>query len=152
MIVLVNIAAGRKVHEMVDIGELFGPEAWKPIQEQLRRDEDPELSEIALALRGRQPIPHDVRCYIADLLERKIQRKRGRRVDRSDSKKLRDMAIFYYIDYWIEVCKRAQRREITTPGGAYVTAREKVSKRTGIPESTLDKIYYPRQKPKKDTP
>ena len=137
---------------MADLDELFGPEAWGPIQDQLRSGEDPQLTAIALALRGRQQIPHEVRCYIADFLEGKIQRKRGPKVDRSALKMLRDMAILYHMDYWIEVCERAQRCGITTPGGAYVTAREKVSKQTGISEGTLDKIYYPRQKPKKDTP
>ncbi len=136
---------------MEDLDELFGPEAWGPIADQLKRGEHPPLPEIAQALRGSQPIPHGVSCYIADILEGKIKRS-GRRVDRSDSKRLRDMAIFFLLEYWIEVCKRAQRRGITTKGGAYVTAREKVSKQTGISEGTLDKIYYPRQKPKKDTP
>ena len=134
---------------MADLDELFGPEAWGAIQDQLRRGEDPELSAIVRALRGSQEIPHDVRCYIADLLDRKIQRNRGPKVDRRASKVLRDMAILYHMHYWIEVCKRAQRREITTPGGAHATAREKVSKRTGIPESTIDNIYYYRRKGKK---
>ena len=134
---------------MADLDELFGPEAWGPIQDQLRRGEDPKISEIALALRGSQPIPYDVRLYIADLLERKIKRKRGPKVDTSATKRLRDFALRSQVYYWIEVCKRAERRDITTPGGPYRTARQKVSEKNDISEDTLDKIYYPRRKPKK---
>ncbi len=134
---------------MADLDQLFGPESWGAIQNKLKRGEDPEKSEIALALRGSQPVPHDVRCYIADLLEGKIKLKRGPKVDTSDQKRLRDFALRSHIHHWIEVCERAQRRGITTPGGAYRTARQKVSEQTGKPEDTLDKIYYPRRKPKK---
>ena len=57
----VRFAARRKVQEMADLDELFGPESWMSIQNELKRGEDPEISEIALALRGSQPVPHDVR-------------------------------------------------------------------------------------------
>ena len=131
---------------MADLDGLFGPESWGAIQNKLKRGEDPEKSEIALALRGSQPVPHDVRCYIADLLEGKIRRKRGPKVDTSDQKRLRDFGLRSHIHHWIEVCERAQRCGITTPGGAYRTALQKVSERTGKSEHTLDKIYYPRPK------
>ena len=134
---------------MADLEELFGPEAWGLIQYQLKRGEDPEISEIALALRGSQEIPHDVRCYIAGLLDRTIKRKRGPKADKSARKVLRDSIVRARVNHWIEVCKRAQRCGIKTPGGAYLVAREKVSNETGTPESTIDKIYYRRRKGKK---
>ena len=134
---------------MADLNELFGPEAWKHIQDQLERGEHPELTEIARVLRGRQPVPHDVRCYIAGLLEGKIERKRGRKVDKSELKRLRNWALRSELNLWIEVCKRAERRGIKMAGGAYLVAREKVSRESGIPEDTIDKIYFPRQKGKK---
>ena len=134
---------------MAELDELFGPEAWGPIQMQLKRGEDPKISEITEALRGSQLVPHDVRCYIAGLLERSIKRKPGPKFDTSANKQLRDMALRFQLNYWIEVCQRAQRSGITTPGGVYHTARQKVSEKTGIPEDTLDKIYYPRVKGKK---
>ncbi len=126
---------------MEDLVELFGPEAWGPIQDQLKRGEDPLISEIALALRGSQPVPHDVRCYIAGLLEGKIKRKRGRKVDKSAQKKLRDMALMFEVTHWMNVCMRARRCGITTPGGIYGTALQRASERTRTPEDTLAKIY-----------
>ena len=147
-----KIVARHEVREMADLEELFGPEAWGPIQDQLKRGENPDLSEIATALRGSQEIPHDVRCYIAGLLDGTIKRKRGPKVDKSASKRLRDFALRSQVYYWIEVCKRAERCDITTPGGPYRTARQKVSEKTGISEDTLDKIYYPRRKPKGSAP
>ena len=146
-----ELAACREVREMADLDELFGPEAWGPIQDQLRRGEDPKISEMALALRGSQEIPYDVRCYIADLLEKKIKRKPGRKPDKSDRKKVRDSWVRSEVSHWIEVCKRAKRCGMTTKGTPSEVAIEKVSKKTGIPESTLDNIYYPRQKLKKKT-
>lgn len=134
---------------MEDLAELFGPEAWGPILDQLRRGEDPEISEIARALRGKQSVPEEVRLYIADLLEKKKKRRRGPKVDRSDRNKERYLRVIYEVRHWIEVCKRAQRRGIPVEGGVHAVARERVSKRTGIPESTIDKIYYTRSKSKK---
>ena len=134
---------------MADLNELFGPEAWGPIQDQLKRGEHPELTEIARALRGHQSIPHDVRCYMADWLDGKLKRKRGRKPDKSIERRLRDWALISEVNLWIEVCKRAERRGIKPRGGAYWAAIAKVSKESGIPESTIDKIYYPRQKVKK---
>jgi hypothetical protein len=130
---------------MADLDELFGPGAWRPIQDQLRRGEDPKISDIAQALRGEQLVPVEVRLYIADLLEKKKKRKRGAKVDRSDSKKAISILVRYEVAHWIEVCKRAQRLGIPLQGGVHEIAREKVSKRTGIPESTVDKIYYGRK-------
>ena len=130
---------------MADLDELFGPGAWGPIQDQLRRGEDPEISDIAQALRGEWPVPEDVRSYIANLLEGKIKRKTGSKIDKSDRKKARYLWVMYEVGHWIKVCKRAQRRGIPLQGGIHATAREKVSKRTGIPESTVDKIYYGRK-------
>jgi hypothetical protein len=130
---------------MADLDELFGPSAWGPIQDQLRRGEDPEISELAQALRGDQPVPEEVRLYVADLLENKKKRKRGPKVDRSDRWKLRYLWVTSEVVHWIEVCKRAQRLGIPLQGGVHATAREKVSKRTGIPESTIDNIYYGRK-------
>ena len=134
---------------MTNLEELFGPEAWGPIQDQLKRGEDPKKSEIALALRGSQEIPHDVRCYIAGLLDRTIKRKRGPKADKSARKVLRDSIVRARVNHWIEVCKRAQRCGIKMTGGAYVVAREKVSNNFDIPESTIDKIYYRKRKGKK---
>ena len=134
---------------MADLEELFGPEAWGLIQYQLKRGEDPEISEIALALRGSQEIPHEVRCYIAGLLDGTIKRKRGPKADKSAGKVLRDSIVRARVNHWIEVCKRARRRGIKTPGGAHLVAREKVSNETGIPESTIGKIYYRRRKGKR---
>jgi len=111
---------------MADLDELFGPGAWGPIQDQLRRGEDPEISEIAQALRGEQPVPKEVRLYIADLLEKKRKRKRGAKVDRTDRKKARYLWVMYEVGHWIKVCKRAQRRGIPLQGGIHATAREKV--------------------------
>ena len=142
-----KFVARHEVREMADLDTLFGPEAWGPIQDQLKRGEDPEISDIALALRGSQEIPHDVRCYIAGLLDGTIKRKRGRKAP-SVERKLRDWAVREEVRLWIEVSKRAKRCGITTPGGAYRTAIEKVSKETGIPEDTIDNIYYPRRKKK----
>ena len=129
---------------MVDLDELFGPGAWGPIQDQLRRGEDPEISEIAQALRGDQPVPAGVRSYIADLLEKKVTRKRGRKVDKSDQRKILKLQI----DYWIEEYRDAKTRGESTDGGPYRTALATVSESTGIPVDTLDKIYYPRGKRK----
>lgn len=137
---------------MADLDELFGPQAWGPIADELKRGEHPPLPDIAQALRGSQPIPHDVRCYIADWLDRILKRKRGRKPDKSLGRRTRNWRLIFEVNYWIEVCKRAKRHGITTPGGAYRTALEKVSKENGISEGTLDKIYYPRQKSKKNTP
>ncbi len=134
---------------MADLEELFGPEAWGPIQDQLKRGEDPEISEIAQALRGEQPVPGEVRLYIADLLEKKKKRKRGPKVDTSDEMKVRYLCVRYGVAHWIEVCKRAQRRGIPVKGGPHAVAREKVSKRTRIPESTIDNIYYAQRKGRK---
>ena len=133
---------------MVDLDELFGPGAWGPIQDQLRRGEDPKISDIAQVLRGEQLVPVEVRLYIADLLEKKKKRKRGPKVDRSDIKKLRYLWVTSEVGHWIEVCERAQRRGIPLQGGAHAIAREKVSQRTGIPESTVDNIFYSRAKGK----
>ncbi len=130
---------------MADLDKLFGPGAWGPILDQLRRDEDPEISEIAQALRGEQPVPGEVRLYIADLLEKKKKRKRGPKVDRSDRKKIRVLWVRYEVDHWVRVCNRAKRRGIITKGTAYEAAIEKVSKETGLPEWKIDKIYYPRR-------
>ncbi len=133
---------------MVDLDELFGPGAWGPIQDQLRRGEDPDLSDIAKALRCDQPVPTDVRDYIADLLEKKIRRKRGPKVDKSDGKKIRDHFLKLQIDYWIEEYQDAKTRGELIHEGPYRTALTTVSKITRIPEATLDKIYYPRGKRK----
>ncbi len=130
---------------MADLDELFGPEAWGPIADELKRGEHPPLPDIAQALRGSQPIPHDVRCYIADWLDRKLKRKRGRKPDKSLGRKTRNWRLIFEVNYWIEVCKRAERRGIKMVGGVYWAAIEKVSKETDIPESTIDKIYYPRR-------
>ena len=134
---------------MADLEELFGPEGWVLIQYQLKRGGDPEIFEIALALRGSQEIPHEVRCYIAGLLDGTIKRKRGPKADKSTKRMLRDSFVRARVNHWKEVCKRAQRCGIKTPGGAYLVAREKVSNESGIPESTIDKIYYRRRKGKK---
>jgi len=133
---------------MADLDELFGPGAWEPIQNQLQSGEDPEISDIAQALRGEQPVPVEVRLYIADLLEKKKKRKRGPKPDRSDRKRLCYLWVTSEVDHWIEVCKRAQRRGIPLQGGIHAVAREKVSKRTNIADSTVDKIYYARTKAK----
>ena len=90
-----------------------------------------------------------MRCYIAGLLDGTIKRKRGAKTDKSDRKKLRDWRVGEEVRYWMKVCKRAQRRRIKTPGGPYLVAREKVSNKTGIPESTIDNIYYAQRKGRK---
>ena len=133
---------------MADLDELFGPGAWRPIQDQLRRGEDPDLSDIAKAMRCDQPVPTDVRDYIANLLENKIHRKRGPKVDKSDGKKIRDYFLKLQIDFWVEEYQGAKARGESTLGGPYRTALTTVSKITRIPEATLDKIYYPRGKRK----
>lgn len=130
---------------MADLDELFGPGAWGPIQDLLKRGEDPEISDIAQALRGEQPVPLEVRLHIADLLEKKKKRKRGPKTDKSARQRLRYLWVTSEVTHWIEVCKRAQRRGIPLQGGVHAVAREKVSKRTGIPDSTVDKIYYARR-------
>ena len=136
---------------MADLNELFGPEAWGPIQDQLKRGEHPELTEIARALRGHQSIPHDVRCYMADWLDGKLKRKPGRKPDKSIQRRFRDWALISEVNRWIDVIKSVEeRRGIKPRGGAYWAAVAKVSKETSIPESTIDKIYYPRQKGKKE--
>lgn len=134
---------------MADLDKLFGPGAWGPILNQLRHDKDPEISEIAQALRGEQPVPGEVRLYIADLLEKKKERKRGPKVDRSDRKKIRYLWVRYEVNHWVRVCNRAKRCGIITKGTAYEAAIEKLSKETGLPESTIDKIYYPRRQGQK---
>jgi hypothetical protein len=129
---------------MADIDELFGPGAWGPILDELRRGEDPHLADIAQALRGNQPPPTEVRCYIADVLEKKIHRKTGPK--KNEIKKFRDLFLKVQVEHWKEVHKRAKRRGIKIRGGAYEVARERVSKRTGLSEGTIDKICYPRNK------
>lgn len=133
---------------MADLDELFGPEAWGPIQDQLKRGEDPELSEIAQPLRGERPVPAEVRSYIADLLEKKKKRKRGPKVDKSDRSKVRYLCVRFGVAHWIEVCKRAKRRGIPVHGGPLDVAFEKVSKTTGTPGSTIKNIYYARSEGK----
>lgn len=64
---------------MMDIGKTFGPEGWGSMEYLVLKGKDPDISELAFALRGGQPVPSEIRTYLADLLEGKRKRKRGRK-------------------------------------------------------------------------
>ena len=81
---------------------------------------------------------------IADVLEKKRHRKTGPK--KNEIKKFRNLFLKVQVEHWKEVHKRAKRRGIKIRGGAYEVARERVSKRTGLSEGTIDKICYPRNK------
>ena len=72
---------------MSDIYSLYGEDGWGPALSALVRNEFPDKEHILNALRGNQPIPKAVRHHLADLLEGKIKRPRGRSFTRDEKVK-----------------------------------------------------------------
>ena len=66
-----------------NIYEEFGLESWRPILMAIEAGGDVTTNRLAAALRGNQEIPNEVRSIIADRLEGKSARKRGRPVNNS---------------------------------------------------------------------
>lgn len=64
---------------MLDFDKHYGPEGWGYMESLVLKGNDPDIKELALALRGGRPPPSVIRIYLADLLEGKRKRKRGRK-------------------------------------------------------------------------
>ena len=101
---------------------------------------DPDIKELALALRGGRPPPSVIRIYLADLLEGKRKRKRGRK--RADPSKgfLRKRSLADRVFRWKRVLENRYGKT-----NAYRVALEKVSVERNLSENTLDKYFYPRK-------
>ena len=98
---------------MFDIGKEFGPDGWFNIACQVRRGADPELTDLASTLRGKQPVPSEVRAYVADILEGKHKRKRGRKAPDAvehGKKLLRRMALAERVRRWKRVFEKKVRQ------------------------------------------
>ena len=62
----------------MDINKEIPPDAWGSIERLVEMGQHPDPKVLAEKLRGDYPIPAAVRAYLADLIERKIRRPRGR--------------------------------------------------------------------------
>ena len=139
-----------KAPQMMDLSTHFGPEGWGLIEYQVRRGNDPDLAELAKTLRGKQPVPPQVRSYLGDLIEGKRKRKRGRKAlapSERAIKQIREFSLAERVRRW----KRVFEKRYCKPN-AYREALEKVEEETGISENTLDKYCYPRKSRKRSSP
>lgn len=127
------------------ISEL-GKLAWPRIERTLEAGEHPRMGAIIDALRDEKtgPVPKEIRNYLADLLEGRKNRPRGRPTS-SVSEKFWAQSMRSYWAHRVFRWKRVIEKRYHQPD-AYHAALEKVSKESEIPESTLDKYCYPRRK------
>ena len=72
-----------------NIYDEFGPESWRPIIMAIEAGRDVSNERLAAALRGNQKIPAEVRALIADRLQGKGVRKRGRPIKNSLKERLK---------------------------------------------------------------
>ena len=125
---------------MLDFDKHYGPEGWGYMESLVLKGNDPDIKELALALRGGRPPPSVIRIYLADLLEGKRKRKRGRK--RADPSKgfLKKRSLADRVFRWKRVLENRYGKT-----NAYRVALEKVSVERNLSENTLDKYCYPRK-------
>lgn len=100
---------------------------------------------IVQLLRSERPLARDVRDYLANLIEGKIKRTRGRRMSAFHASPF--MAERLRLDLALQLAN--QRRGARSPK---TSAKEAVAQLYGISGEALDRLLYPRtRKPRKTT-
>jgi len=113
---------------------------WALIAQQIENGEDPDLNELATALRrGDDGVPRVMREYLAGLLDGSIQRKRGRKKDLSPRRRMEDMRLKYMVARYEANYLLSWQAQGIKPTYARDAALERLSEETGIPKDTLDK-------------
>ena len=118
------------------------PLSWEGYAWKIKQGDPPRPETIATKLRiDKGPMPEAVRIYIAGLLDGSVKLRRG---PRTATMRHYFEAGFRAQDvrYIQRLAKRLRRRGVAD---SYRAALEKVAKRTGISEQTLDKWVYPRR-------
>ena len=119
---------------MFDLTKEFGPGSWREIERQIRCGDDPPMDELASTIRASTTVPpRVVREYIADLLEGKIKRKRGRK---RQPRPLSRIGILFRIE---ELHKEFAKTRGSDP---LRSALGDASEEFGVPEDTLKTWYY----------
>ena len=134
---------------MSDIYSLYGEDGWGPALSALARNKIPDKETILRALRGEQPIPNEVRQHLADLIEGKIKRPRGRSFTSAEiaGKLFRDEAIRRIYRFIIDDIRQipADKRASSTPSEkAFAEVARIAAKTLGIhlSESQIRGIVY----------
>jgi len=132
----------------MDILKVFGPENWQRILEKIHKDGWPTDESLATALRGNQPIPQEMRDYIADRLDGTIKRKRGRQKDDS---LIAAVKIFRRGMVRDDVIAEVERLKDANPGKEDFTQQAiyNVARRHVDPDDILEELEDPSEMEKK---
>lgn len=118
--------------------------AWDKVRECVRAGDPPGPDEIAFLVRlGR--VPNNVCRLVADMLEGRVKRTRGRQSSRLPYafENERRAVIVHRVFRWKAAIER-QRGRTGRSADPYREALTRVSCETDVPEGTLDRWCYPR--------
>lgn len=101
---------------------------WAATQLELSDGEFPNLDTVAEAIRGGEPIPDDVREFLAGYIEGSIQRPRGRTKYRDKNAVDDRISTDYLRAVFADCYERAKASHIKRHGGAFENALEMTAK------------------------
>ena len=129
---------------MVKFSDFADPASWAIITAQIKQyrenpgyHQPPTREEVAATLRLGRPPPPEVCEFIADLLEGKVKRTRGRKGNKYPEAQIRALQLGMQVKRRAKVFRRYRRMGGHFQGTPYEAALADINKRTGTPVGAL---------------